>query len=74
LQNLEPKLEGYRLLIAGSLVRLQPAPPGFSLWHSGFSFKICEAVAERFNATVVRKHQPSSVTCSSPQNFLEPID
>ena len=25
--RVEPKLEGYRLLIAGSLVRIQPAPP-----------------------------------------------
>jgi hypothetical protein len=54
LQNLEPKLEGYRLLIAGSLVRLQPAPPGFfsrtTSWRSGFIF--VEAVAEWFNATV----------------------
>jgi hypothetical protein len=50
LRNVEPKLEGYRLLIAGSLVRIQPAPPGFSFWHSGFIF--VEAVAEWLNAIV----------------------
>ena len=67
-KDVEPKLEGYRLLIAGSLVRIQPAPPVFL----AFGFYLCEAVAEWLNATVVREHQPSSATCSILK--LEPID
>ena len=67
-ERAQTKLEGYRLLIAGSLVRIQPAPPVVL----AFGFYFCEAVAEWLNATVVREHQPSSATCSILK--LEPID
>jgi hypothetical protein len=75
-KDIEPKLEGYRLLIAGSLVRLQPAPPGFFSrtvsWHSGFIF--VEAVAEWLNATVGAQAPAFVCNLFESKKFLEPID